>query len=424
MITMSTRQLKTACLLILIGLIPELTLAQSQRGRLLGKIVDPDGKPIPGVAVTVTSPEVPDFKATPTTNNAGMFIVDFRRIGVPYEYRFDKAGYQSLTVTQDWSLAGTGNFEWKMTPVTTVALGGAAPPSTSQQAVAAYNAGVGAAKAKEYAMAEAKFGEAVRHDPNLVPAWVALASLQVQTGHNKEAAEAAEKAIALGSTEEAVLMARYQAYRNLKDEAKAAEALKDLERIGRRAEEARKIHNEAVELVKAGDDAGAFARFQEALKVDPTLQPSLLGLAAAGVKIGRHAEAAAAAETVLKTEPANEQALRLRYNAALNLGDQDKLFEALVGLAAVERDVANKGLQKLAFDAYDANDKVRAKARFLKVLDLDPNQPLPHYYLGLLYAGEGANAQARTHLERFLALAPNNQAAPQVREMLKQLPKQ
>jgi Tfp pilus assembly protein PilF len=209
----------------------------------------------------------------------------------------------------------------------------------------------------------------------------------------------------------------------LKDEAKAAEALKDLERIGRRTEEARKIHNEAVALVKAGDDAGAFARFQEALTVDPALQPSLLGLATAGVKIGRHAEAAAAAETVLKTDPANEQALRLRYNAALNLGDQDKLFDALVGLAAVERDVANKGLQKLAFDAYDANDKVRAKARFLKVLELDPNQPLAHYYLGLLYVGESENAQARTHLERFLAVAPNHQAAPQVREMLKQLPK-
>ena len=43
----------------------------------------------------------------------------------------------------------------------------------------------------------------------------------------------------------------------------------------------------------------------------------------------------------------------------------------------------SNGLLKLAFDAYDANDRVRAKERFLKVLEVDPNQPLVHYYLAL-----------------------------------------
>ncbi len=88
------------------------------------------------------------------------------------------------------------------------------------------------------------------------------------------------------------------------------------------------------------------------------------------------AEAAGAAESVLKTDPGNQQAIRLRYNACLALGDADRLFDALVGLTAVEPVVASKGLLKLAFDAYDANDTVRAKRRFLKVLEFEPNQPL------------------------------------------------
>jgi len=247
--------------------------------------------------------------------------------------------------------------------------------------------------------------------------------VQVQTGHNKEAAEAAEKAMALGAKDELVLTARWEAYRNLKDEAKAAAALKDLESVGRRAEEAKKLHNEAVALVKAGDHTGAFAKFQEALAVDPDLPASQIGLATAGLKIGRNAEAATAAEAVLKADPQNQAAIRLRYNACLNLGDKDRLADALVGLAAVEPAIARNGLLKLAFDAYDANETVQAKQRFLKVLELDPNQPQAHYYLALIYVNEGAKEDAISHLERFIALSPNAQEAATARDMLKQLNK-
>jgi Tfp pilus assembly protein PilF len=419
---MRTSQRTAAWLLILFFTIPGLAFAQ-RKARLVGKIVDPEDKPIPGVTVTATSPLIPSFKEVLTTDKKGMFIVDFRDVDVTYHYRFDKAGYQPLEVDQEWKLEGTQRYQWTMSPAGTVAVGGLPPASTSEPAILAFNAGVAAVKAKDHATAEAKFKEAVQHDPKLARGWAALSGVQVQTGHNREAAEAAEKAIALGFSDEAVLLARWQAYRNLKDDAKAGEALKDLESVGRRSEEAKKIHNEAVALVKAGDDTRALAKFQEALNVDPNLQPALLGLATTALKIGRNAEAATAAETVLKADPKNEQAIRLRYNASLSLGDKDRLFEALVGLAAVEPAVASKGLVQLAFEAYDVNDSARAKDRFLKVLEIDPNQPLVHYYLGMLCVNEGATAEARSHLERFLTLAPNSPEAATAREMLKQLPK-
>lgn len=417
---MGTFQRKVALILTLIWAIPVLVLA-AQRGRLVGRVVDPDGKPIEGVVVTVTSPQVPKFREVLTTDRRGAFTIDFREMNVTYVYRFDKAGYQTLEAQQVWDFEGTQRFEWKMFPGTPAATGALTPATTSEAAAQAFNAGVAALKAKDYATAEAKFTEAVKSDPKLLLAWSALAGVQVQTGHHKEAAESAERAIELGSTDEAVLTARYQAYRNLKDEAKAAEALKDLEASGRRAEEAKKIHNEAVGLVKTGDSAAAFAKFQDALKVDPNLQPSLLGLATAGLKIGRNAEAATAAETVLKTDPKNDQALRLRYNACLALGDKERLFSALLGLSAVEPAVAMKGLLQLAFEAYDANDRTLAKERFLRVLEVDPNQALVHYYAALVYVADGANAQARTHLEKFLTLTPKGAEADSAREMLKQL---
>jgi len=417
---MPTSRRATAWLLTLILIVPGLAFA-AQKGRLIGKVVDPNGNPIPGVAVTVTSPQVPKFKEVLTTDKKGIFLVDLTTIDVTYQYRFEKVGYQTLDTTQEWHLEGTERHEWTLSPGVAPTVGDAPPVTTSEPTVLAFNAGVAALRAKDYPTAEAKFKEAVGQDPNLVRGWIALSAVQLQTGHNLEAAAAAEKAIALGSQDVVVLTSRWQAYRNLKDDAKAAAALKDLEKVGRRAEEAKKFHNEAVALVKAGDNAGAFAKFQEALNIDPTLQASQLGLATAAFKLGRNAEAATAAETVLKADPKNQAAIRLRYNACLGLGDKERLVDALMSLSAVEPAIAANGLLKLAFEAYDANDKVKTKERFLKVLVVDPNQPLAHYYLALAYVNEGDNGEARSHLERFLVLAPNSPEANTAREMLKQI---
>ena len=419
---MHTQQRTLAWLLILIWMVPGLAFAE-RVARLVGKVVDPDGKPIPGVTVTTTSPQIPSFRDVQTADKKGVFTVDFRQVDVTYHYRFDKAGYQSMQAEQAWQLVGTQHYEWTMHPGESAQAGGLPPASTSEPAIVAFNAGVTAFKAKNHATAEAKFKEAVGHDPNLRQAWELLTSVELELGHDREAAEAAEKAIALGSTDEAVLTARWQAYRNLKDEAKAAEALKDLERVGRAAEEAKRIHNEALALMKAGDDAGAFAKFQEALQLDPNLQPSLIGLATAAFKIGRYAEAATAAETVLKTDPGNEKAVRLRFNACLGLGDKARLADALMGLAAFEPVRARDGLLLLAFEAYDANDMVLAKQRFGQALGIDPNYPQAHYYLGLINVGLGGSAEAKTHFERFLELAPNDPEANSAREALKYLSK-
>jgi tetratricopeptide (TPR) repeat protein len=398
-----------------------------RRGRLVGKIMDEDGKGIPGVLVTVTSPQISDFKDVETTDKKGVFMVDFSQLDVTYHYRFDKPGFASMEFDQKWSLEGSAHQEWTMQPGVSAAFdlarGGSPPASKSDEAISAYNAGVLAARDKHYATAAEKFGEAVQHDPTLRQAWESLSLAQLSLDHNQEAAEAAERAIALGSADPAVLTARWQAYRNLKDDAKAAAALKDLERIGRRTEEAKKIHNQAVALQKAGDYAGAFAKFQEALNVDPNLQVSLVGLANAALKIGKPLEAAAAAETILKADPTNEQAIRLRYNACLALGDKERLLGALKGLAPYEPKLARDGILRMAFDAYDASDMPKARKRFDEALTIDPNYPQAYYYLALIDVSQGATADAKSHIQRFLQLAPNDPEANSAREMFKYLSK-
>jgi len=393
-------------------------------GRLIGKVVDKEGHPIPGVKVTTTCTENPSFKEVTTSNDKGIFIVDFDRIDVVYVYQFEKTGHITLRMEQKWTLEGTERHEFKMdpAPVTTAeAPPASAPASTSNQAITAFNAGVVAFKAKDYTTARAKFEESLSYDLYLRQSWVALSQIHLEQKRYREAAEAAEKAIALGATDESVLRSRWEAYRNLGDAAKTAKAREDLERLGRLTEEARRIHNEGVALSKAGDDAGAFAKFKEALTIDPSFQPALLGLATTGLKIDRAAEAAAAAETLLKADPQNVPAIRIRYNASLKLGDAAMIVDSLVRMAAVDPVMARDSLFKLATAAYDSDDAVNAKARFTKVLELDPNHARSHYFLGLILMREGAKQEAKSYLERFLALAPNDPDVGTAKNALKYL---
>jgi len=395
-----------------------------RQGRLIGRVVDPKGSPLPGVRVTTTCAQIPGFREVATTNDKGVFLVDFQRINVVYLYEFEKAGQVTLKIEQKWTLEGTERHDFTMYPAETPALD--VPPASasapaSAPAILAFNAGVRAFKAKDYETALAKFQEASELDPYLRQAWVALSAIHLEQQRYQQAVEAAEKAMALGSTEESVLKTRWLAYHRLGDTAKAAKAREDLERLGRLGEEAKRIYNEGVRLSKAADEEGAFAKFQEALALDPNLEPALLGLAASALKLDRAAEAAAAAETLLKVDAQHAGALRIRYNAALKLKDEAKLADALLGMAAVDAATARNGLLALATTAFERDDMAQAKERFRHVLEIDPMHARSHYFLGLILMREGAKQEAKSHFERFLGLAPDDPDAATARDALRYL---
>ncbi len=409
-------------LVVLLLAVPALVHAQ-EHGRLIGKVIDEKGDPVEGVTVVTTSTAVPDFRDVQTTDKRGVFTVDFPQIEVVYRLRFDKVGFAPLQSELTWNLAGTARQEFTLHPEGMVELGTAPVASTSNEAIAAYNAAVEAFKAKDYATAETKLKEAIQHDPKLGQAWALLSITTYEQGNFKDSAEDAEKAIALGVKDDTLLRTRWEDYRQLGDDAKAAAAMEDIKKSENRVAEAKSLHNEAVELLKKGDAEGALAKFQAAVELDPTLLPALNGVATTALKLGKNKEAAAAAEKVLAVDPHSEEALRVRYNAYLALGDQDKLVEALVGLNAVDPKVAQNGLLKMAFDAYDANDMPKARDRFLKFLQLDPDNTTALYYLATVEVNMGENDAAKKHLEHFLQLAPSDKEASTARAMLDYLNK-
>jgi tetratricopeptide (TPR) repeat protein len=390
------------------------------KGRVIGTVVDPEGNPVEGVMVIATCDEVPSFEDTDTTDRKGTFKINFDHIGVVYTLAFSRDGYLPFTAGFTLGRKGKKYESYVIHPgdasVQTVVLN-----TTSEPAIEAYNAGVAAFNRKDYETAVAKLEETVSHDPTLFSVWEALGQAKLSKGDYQGAVEAAEKAIELGATGEAVWRLRWQAYKSLGDEEKTLQALKDLEDAGLQAAEAQRLHNEAVALTRTGDYEGAYALFEQALELDPNLSSALLGAALSALEIGRNNEALNASEALLQSDPDNEQAIRLRYNAALKLGDTDRIMDALVDLAKVEPEIARNSLLALAFDSYDANDMVEAEKRFKKVLQVDPNHPHSHYLLALIYVNEERIEEAKPHLEQFIALAPDDPEAPTATELLNYL---
>lgn len=404
-------RMKTALVLSLISIFLVTGSAQAGvfKARLIGVIVDPDGTPIEGVTVMATSDDLPDFNETRVTNKKGVFKLDFDQNNVTYKYQFSKSGYITLVTEQVWTKDSSARHYFTLTPgeSSTGSIGEALVVTTSE-AAAAYQAAVEAFDTEDYEAAEAKFEEALEHDADLRQAWEALSVVELKQGDYQEAVEAAEKAIELGSTDLAIFRTRWEAYRLMGNEEKTLEAQADLEKSGQLAEEAKRIYNEGIAAINAGDKEAAFVKFGQALDADPNLEPALFAFATTALEIGKPEATAAAAETILKSDPSNEDALRLRYNAALELQDDEMLIDALVGLAPVEPEAARQNLWLLAMAAYNANDNEKSKDRFLKVLQVDPSNAQAHYFLGLIYLGEGANDETTTHMERFIELAPDD----------------
>ena len=405
---MTSKKSVLICSLVLIFLAAGMADA-AYKGRLLGVIVDPDGEPIEGVTVMATSDDLPGFNETKVTNKKGVFKLDFDEINVTYKYQFSRNGYVTLITEQVWTKDGSARHYFTLTPgeSSTGSIGEALVVTTSE-AAAAYQEAVKAFENKDFPTAEAKLEEALGHDPDLRQAWEALSVVELEQGDYAEATEAAEKAIEIGSTDAAIFRTRWEAYRLMGDEAMTAEAQADMEKYGELAEEAKRIYNEGVALLKVDDKEGALVKFEQALSADPNLEPALFAVATTGLETGNPAVTADAAERILANNPGNQDALRLRYNAALELQDDEMLIDALVGLASVEPEAAKQNLWLLAMAAYNANDNEKSKDRFLKVLQVDPSNAQAHYLLGLVYLGEGANDETTTHMERFIELAPDD----------------
>ena len=100
------------------------------------------------------------------------------------------------------------------------------------------------------------------------------------------------------------------------------------------------------------------------------------------------------------------------------LGDEAGARQALDALIAGDPEWASTELYNHAVELFNTNEMVSAAAALERVVEAKPNDARAHFLLGMAKYNIGETDDARTHLTRFLELAPDDPDAALAREML------
>ena len=398
-------------------------------GRIAVKVVDENDQPLQGALVTVTSKELSSFDFSQTTNKRGQVIVNFTHVDVIYDFKIEMEGYRTHLVQDKPPASSIQNRVYKLTPETaaTTSAPAAASDKPAQLFVGSkkerlYNDGVTAQQAGDFSGAIALFRESAGLDPDFLPAQIGIASAAIEIGNYEEAAEAAERAVDLAPEDYWALQLRYDAYRNLGEEKKAAAAAQALKESGDVAEATAKTFAEAVVATKAGNMDVAKARFKQALALDPELVPAYSNLSRIYTIEGDSQQAAAMADEVLKRRPDDAEALKVKYEASLKLGDKEAAKDALRRIVAADPQWSTSALFEQAQQLFNANKPQEALAILEQILIVNPDHPETLYLAGLCCNSSGDYDSAKKYFAHFLEVAPDHAEAATVREILSYLP--
>lgn len=397
----------------------------AQTGMFRGAVVDNAGEPIPGVQVTVTSEELSSFHRTMTTDKRGSFRLRFQSNQAQYRFDllFEKPGFQSFTVPLSPTLTQEMNEEYVMDESTHEVVEShgdlsAVLTGSSNAAIEAFNDGLSAQKGGDLATARERFEAATVADPELRPALIALGQVQLDQGDYSAALASADRALAMEEPSVDALRVKYQALRALGRSGEADEIGTSLELAEGAVASARRVYNEGGEAFKAGDHATALAKFREAIALDASLTEAHHAVATLELAAGNFEAASSSAERALALGSEDINTLRVLYDAYDAQGRVDELAEIAPRLAAVDPDYGGGKLLEQAAAAWNSGETERAVSLSQLALAMDPSLAKAHYFIGLNFLSKGDNSAAKTSLEKFIAMAPEDPDAVTAKDMI------
>ncbi len=413
--------------LVLLGL-P--AVASAQGARVAGRVTDEEDKPLQDVTATIINVET-GAEVSQTTNKKGRFTLAVVHADREYEIVLSKEGYvpirEPITMRRGEPLQGT----WKMTPGAAGGVPGLnlTPEEleAKQAAVDLYNAGAQAFNAGDLQTAAAKFDAALAEDPELIEAYDIAAALHLKLENYERAMELAQVILDQPVEDGAGLNARalgvrYDALNALGRGEEADAALDLLVANVQEVDTARRAYNRGLAQARAGDIDAAMPRLEQAVELEPALAPAWGLLGDLEIARGNFQRAIECGDHLTTLEGSRERGLSLRHRAFEAMGDEEGAREALRLLAAENPDAVMNSLFERGKDLFDGNEPAAAAEIFRQVLDLQPDNAEAHYKLGLALLSAEDVPTARTHLERFLELAPDHPEAAAARDMLGYLP--
>lgn len=411
-------------LAVALGLSVWVPAVEAQVGRVGVTVTDPSGEPLEGVDIRVTQDDV-GVDMSRTTNKKGKAKFALRNGVQVHLLTLTKDGFRTLD-HQFKPGAGSSYLEFTLephaqsapsaAPAEGGAEGGAVGKLTPAQEV--FNQGVTALQAEDFSTAKQKFNEALGMDSNLMVAHLALAGVHFEEGDLESARSAAETVLAADSENARALHILYESYKKEGNEKDAEATLQRLSKLESGGNAAAIIYNDGVSAMRLGDTARAMDRLEKSLEIDPQLHASMRLLTRIYQAEGQHEKAVEMGRRALAIQPGESRVAKALYESLKALGRDGEAQEVYAQLASEDPTTLINDFSKKGEDAFNGGDTQAAVGFFQQIIELNPDHADAHYFLGLGFVNLGKNAEAKTHFEKFVALAADDPRVETAKEML------
>ena len=281
--------------------------ALAQSTMIRGKVVDGEGKPIAGAAITIEAQSGSGRKFQAKSDRRGEFVQLLTESG-DYQVTVSAEKVGSQTASVRVRLGQPAEVNVTLTP------GGPGGADTAKAAALkkTFDEGVTASRAGDHDTAIAKFTEAATLIPSCHDCYYNIGVSQMQKKDEKAAEEAWKKAIELKPDYGEAMNALATLYNNQKrfDEAAAMSAKAGAAGGGGGSADA--VYNQGIILWNQGKVAEAKAKFEDAVKADPNMADAHYQLGMALLNEGKMPEAVGAFETYLKLAPTGQFATQAK----------------------------------------------------------------------------------------------------------------
>jgi tetratricopeptide (TPR) repeat protein len=176
-------------------------------------------------------------------------------------------------------------------------------------------------------------------------------------------------------------------------------------------------YNSAIDLLNAGDKAGAEAKLLEAVGKNPDLPQAWQALAIVAHEKKDWAKALEYGQKAIDLDPSNTNLYGLMTDSAEKSGDKKAAAEWKKKYDEANPDspeiLYNKGVE-----AYNKGKMKDAEAALSRAVEVKPEMAMGHFLLGMVSFNLNKKAAAKEHLEKYLELDPNGKEAGTAKELL------
>ncbi|HVS29911.1 MAG TPA: carboxypeptidase regulatory-like domain-containing protein [Thermoanaerobaculia bacterium] len=172
--------------------------------------------------------------------------------------------------------------------------------------------------------------------------------------------------------------------------------------------------NDGAQLANEGKDAEALAKFQEAVAAKPDLQAGWRAIAKVQARTKKYPEAIVAANKAIELDSDDTDMYAVLFEAYTATGDKARAAEVKGKLPANAALLFNDAAR-----AINGGKDKDAEPLLRQAIVADEAFAPAYYELGMLYVRAGKNADAKTNLEKYIALDPSGRDVATAKEMLK-----